>query len=105
MKTSRRLLLISRVPAAAVLVAVLAWCWTPQERAGTETLYAKHEYRIAMRDGVKLFTQVYIPKDASRSYPVLMMRTPFGVVPYGENQFRKQLGPSQKFDGSGYIFV
>ncbi|MGH9351699.1 MAG: hypothetical protein ACRD2G_06015, partial [Terriglobia bacterium] len=47
--------------------------------------YTKYEYRIAMRDGVRLFTAVYVPKDASDSqtYPIMLTRTPYGVGPYG----------------------
>jgi putative CocE/NonD family hydrolase len=67
--------------------------------------YTKYEYRIAMRDGVRLFTSVYIPKDTSRTYPFLINRTPYSVGPYGEDQYRKRLGPSPEFDKSGYIFV
>jgi uncharacterized protein len=69
--------------------------------------YTKSEYRIAMRDGVKLFTAVYIPKDASpvQTYPILMMRTPYGVGPYGVDKYPERLGPSEKFAHSKYIFV
>src|SRR5271170_6807336 len=67
--------------------------------------YTKYEYRIAMRDGVHLFTSVYVPKDASQSYPFLMDRTPYSVAPYGEDQYPKRLGPSDEFEKSGYIFV
>jgi putative CocE/NonD family hydrolase len=67
--------------------------------------YTKYEYRIAMRDGVHLFTSVYVPKDSSRSYPLLIVRTPYSVAPYGVDQYRKRLGPSPDFDKSGYIFV
>src|SRR5688572_20033077 len=45
--------------------------------------YTKHEYRIPMRDGAKLFTVAYVPKDASKTWPILMMRTPYSVAPYG----------------------
>ena len=41
--------------------------------------YTKYEYRIPMRDGVKLFTAVYVPKDASTAYPILLTRTPYSV--------------------------
>jgi putative CocE/NonD family hydrolase len=58
-----------------------------------------------MRDGVHLFTSVYVPKDSSRTYPFLINRTPYSVGPYGEDQFRKRLGPSPDFDKAGYIFV
>ena len=67
--------------------------------------YDKFEYKIAMRDGVKLFTSVYVPKDHSQKYPVLMDRTPYSVGPYGPNSYKGNLGPSHKFDEDGYIFV
>ena len=48
--------------------------------------YMKQEFDIAMRDGLKLHTVVYTPKDASadRTYPILMQRTPYSCGPYGE---------------------
>src|ERR1700751_4561760 len=51
--------------------------------------YTKYEFRIPMRDGAKLFTAVYVPKDASlaRTYPFLMERTPYSVVPYGTDNY------------------
>src|SRR5438552_14097542 len=51
--------------------------------------FTKRECQIPMRDGVKLFTAVYIPKDASdkRPCPMLMMRTPYSIGPYGEDTF------------------
>src|SRR3984957_15955025 len=67
--------------------------------------YTKYEYRIAMRDGVRLFTAVYVPKDSSQAYPFLINRTPYSVAPYGVDQFRAQLGPSPDFDKAGYLFV
>ena len=67
--------------------------------------YTKYEFRIPMRDGVHLFTSVYVPKDSSRAYPFLIDRTPYSVGPYGVDQYRNRLGPSPDFDKSGYIFV
>ena len=67
--------------------------------------YTKYEYRIPMRDGVKLFTAVYVPKDTSRTYPILYTRTPYSVAPYGVDRYRASLGPSEHFARSGYIFV
>lgn len=67
--------------------------------------YTKYEYRIPMRDGVHLFTSVYVPKDASQSYPFMIDRTPYSVSPYGEDQYKKALGPSDEFEKAGYIFV
>jgi uncharacterized protein len=76
----------------------------PQEASVRES-YTKHEYRIRMRDGVNLFTSVYVPKDTSRSYPFLMTRTPYSVAPYGSDQYRRSLGPSPEFQKANYIFV
>lgn len=69
--------------------------------------YSKYEYKVAMRDGVKLFTAVYIPKDAmeGKRYPILMVRTPYNVAPYGEDQFPASLGPSPLFTREKFIFV
>ena len=68
--------------------------------------YTKYEFRIPMRDGKRLFTAVYVPKDVTGGpYPFLMDRTPYSVAPYGEDQYPKSLGPSDEFEKSGYIFV
>ncbi len=67
--------------------------------------YTKYEFRIPMRDGVKLFTAVYVPKDASQAYPFLINRTPYGVDPYGPDRYPKSLGPSESFERDGFIFV
>ncbi len=67
--------------------------------------YTKYEYNIPMRDGVHLFTSIYVPKDTSHPYPFLINRTPYSVAPYGVDLYRTQLGPSAEFDKAGYIFV
>jgi uncharacterized protein len=77
----------------------------PEAEFDVKAHYTKYEYRIAMRDGVHLFTSVYVPKDTSHSYPFLIDRTPYSVSPYGVDSYRKQLGPSPDFDKAGYIFV
>jgi uncharacterized protein len=67
--------------------------------------YTKYEYRIPMRDGAHLFTAVYAPKDASQTYPFLLTRTPYSVAPYGVDNYRTALGPSEHFEKEGFIFV
>ncbi len=67
--------------------------------------YAKYEYQVPMRDGKKLFTSVYVPKDQSKKYPFMMDRTCYSVAPYGVDQYRGSLGPSPQFLHDGYIFV
>ena len=63
-----------------------------------------------MRDGVHLFTAVYVPKASAfpadpGPYPFLMDRTPYNLAPYGEDHYPAHLGPSDEFEKSGYIFV
>lgn len=69
--------------------------------------YSKHEYRIPMRDGVRLFTSVYVPNDAARgqTYPILMVRTPYSAAPYGADRYRAALGPTEDWEKEGFIFV
>ncbi len=67
--------------------------------------YTKYEYQVPMRDGKKLFTSVYVPKDQSKKYPIMMDRTPYSVAPYGADKFKGSLGPSSLFLHDGYIFV
>ncbi|MCS7046367.1 MAG: CocE/NonD family hydrolase [Gemmataceae bacterium] len=67
--------------------------------------YTKQTYQVPMRDGVRLYTIVYSPKDRSQRYPMLMMRTPYGIGPYEPDKMRSQLGPSGHFLTEGYIFV
>jgi uncharacterized protein len=50
--------------------------------------YTKIERQISMRDGIKLFTSIYIPKDNSTDHPILMERTPYSCRPYGETKFK-----------------
>jgi len=77
----------------------------PPKEDYVKARYTKYEYRIPMRDGKRLFTSVYVPKDDSQKYPILMDRTPYNVGPYGEDQYKKALGPSDEFEKAGYIFV
>lgn len=73
----------------------------------TRENYIKKEVYITMRDGVKLFTSVYLPKDKSEKHPILMTRTPYSAAPYGENSFRPALYGSylKKYLQEGYIIV
>ena len=66
--------------------------------------YTKYEHRVPMRDGKRLFTAVYVPKEESQRYPILLYRTPYSVRPYGADQSKSDLGPSPLFGKQGYIF-
>jgi putative CocE/NonD family hydrolase len=101
---------ISAVPAIFLLTVLTARAQQPATAAPAEDYvrahYTKYEFRIPMRDGKRLFTAVYVPKDAAGGpYPFLMNRTPYNVAPYGEDRYPARLGPSDEFEKSGYIFV
>ncbi len=101
------------VIAFALCLSVAAQERTPAQRQADDLAdfikasYTKYEYRIPVRDGVRLFTAVYVPKDASatKTYPIMMDRTPYSVAPYGVDNYPRSLGPSELFARSKYIFV
>ncbi len=68
-------------------VAATSTLLIAQDNRYLEENYTKKEYRIKMRDGVKLLTSVYSPKDTTKSYPILIWRTPYNVEPYGEEDY------------------
>ncbi|MBU2929811.1 CocE/NonD family hydrolase [Winogradskyella psychrotolerans] len=67
--------------------------------------YTKNEVMISMRDGIKLHTTIYTPKDTTKTYPILMMRTPYSCRPYGEDEFKAKLGPNKNLMEEGNIMV
>ena len=72
-----------------------------QLRDHVKANYTKYEYQIPMRDGIKIFTSVYVPKDDSKTYPFMLNRTPYSVAPYGIDNYREKLVPSTYFQKSG----
>jgi uncharacterized protein len=102
-----------RLLAPLLCIAVLAFSALPPAQpvqaqssiADVKANYVKSEHQIPMRDGRKLYTVVYSPKDGSQKYPFLMTRTPYGSGPYGVEVYRPSLGPSPLFTSEGYIFV
>jgi uncharacterized protein len=67
--------------------------------------YDKQEVYIPMRDGIRLYTVIYTPKDKTSPHPFLMERTPYGSGPYGDSIYRRSLGPNRTLMHEGYIFV
>ncbi len=77
-----------------------------QDSAWFRENYYKMERSITMRDGVKLFTAIYIPIDSTEKHPILMERTPYSCAPYGEDQFAKLWsGYARYYLREGYIMV
>lgn len=67
--------------------------------------YTKYEHMIPMRDGIRLFTSVYVPKTCATPQPIVMQRTPYSVAPYGIDNYRTTIGPSEHFLKEGVIAV
>jgi putative CocE/NonD family hydrolase len=97
-----------------LLVAFLLTACTKTEKENKTTKtpeayvishYDKKEVTIPMRDGIKLHTTIYSPKDKSKKYPILMMRTPYSCKPYGKDEFRKRIGPNEHLMKEGNIIV
>lgn len=67
--------------------------------------YTKQEVTIAMRDGTKLHTTIYSPKDTAKEYPILMQRTPYSSAPYGDEKMKTKIGPNIHLMKQGNIIV
>jgi putative CocE/NonD family hydrolase len=67
--------------------------------------YVKFDFNIEMRDGVHLFTSVYVPQHLQTPLPIMLIRTPYSIRPYGEDEYPSSLGPSDVFAKEGYIFA
>ncbi|WP_082041712.1 CocE/NonD family hydrolase [Lacinutrix sp. Hel_I_90] len=78
---------------------------TEEKETYVQDHYRKQEVAITMRDGIKLHTTIYSPKDTSETYPILMMRTPYSSQPYGENEFMENIGPNSHLMKEGNIIV
>ena len=90
----------------AVAILLLPALGFGQGLEKVKELYTKYEYRIPMRDGKRMFTSVYVPKDDSEPAPILMSRTPYSVAPYGVDKYKTEVGPSVEFGNLGkYIIV
>jgi len=90
-----------------LLLATFSFAQQPQapDAEYIKANYTKYEYQIPMRDGKKLFTSVYLPKDQSKIYPIMMDRTCYSVAPYGVDKYKTAIGPSSLFTHDGFIFV
>jgi len=101
----------------AVLAFVIATAFSPvilraqnaelSDSAFVRANYIKHEYRIPMRDGVRLFTAVYVPNDADATirYPIVLQRTPYSVSPYGPAAYPSSLRGNPYMVRDKYIFA
>lgn len=93
------------IPAVGLIIILNSCSQTSSTSEYLQSHYVKNEFRIPMRDGVNLFTIVYSPIDKSVDYPILLMRTPYSIRPYGKDIIRDIIVPSENFIKDGYIFV
>jgi uncharacterized protein len=103
--TAPSLRLALAIAAAIVSGAAVSAAAPPTDLAYIREHYTKYEYNIPMRDGVHLFTAVYVPKDAEKSYPILLTRTPYTVKPYGEDVSPHPRGPMSNYAKEKFIFA
>jgi len=94
---------MNRRLAAVFCLVLLPQLLSAQGLEVVKANYTKYEYRIPMRDGVRLFTAVYVPKDEAEKHPILLTRTPYSCQPYGADQYKGDVGPSAHFGKAGYI--
>ena len=95
---------------ALLCFAVLSFSASAAEPADTNAVwlaeyYTKYEYRIPMRDGIRLFTRVYVPKDDSQPWPIVLTRTPYALKPYGTENYSDPAGSFRTLAKDKFILV
>lgn len=92
-----------------LLFLVVGLVWTSSAKAQAlptlQQTYSKTEHQVPMRDGTTLYTVVFEPRDKSKTYPIMMIRSPYSCRPYGPNQYPGRIGPSSYLEQDGFIFV
>ncbi|UKN02499.1 CocE/NonD family hydrolase [Paracrocinitomix mangrovi] len=105
----KNLRLLFLAPLWTILVFIGNSCSSESENSSYKTFtkedYSKKEVYIEMRDGAKLFTTIYSPKDKDQDYPVIIKRTPYSCNPYGADTMPEKISHNPKLVESGYIFV
>src|SRR5215212_3520108 len=89
----------------ACIISFTAKSQTSNDADFVKENYTKIDTVIKMRDGIKLYTVIYIPKDETQKYPFLMERTPYSCAPYGADNYSSTIGPDRNLEREKYIFV
>lgn len=66
--------------------------------------YDKAEAQVTMRDGIRLFTSIYTPRDKTEPHPILIIRTPYNSEP-NEKNYSYRLGNLNHLLKEKYIIV
>ncbi len=92
---------------AAVAAAALVLASGPRAAEAQDSVpvyvrehYVRQDLMVPMRDGARLHTVVFTPRDSSIAYPILLTRTP-----YRPDAILHPLGPADTFALAGYIFA
>src|SRR5665647_3842465 len=92
-------------PAVLILMMVISSSSYSQSIEDLKQKYDKQEVYITMRDSVKLFTSIYIPKNNSVAHPVLLNRTPYNIEPGGPGNFNFFMQLYSRYTEAEYIMV
>src|SRR5215470_9912249 len=105
-QTMKRILLgcVLVIAVASTLAFVFAAGQEDAPAADYSALFAKSDFMIPMRDGIKLHTEVYAPKDAKEPLPFFLMRTPYGLGD-DDKGYSFALNIYREMFADGYIFV
>ncbi len=92
------------------MITIIAWCFNVSAQNADSIWivnnYTKLEQQVAMRDGIRLFTSIYVPKDKSEKHPILIERTPYSCAPYGEDEWKDYWNSFRKaYLRENYIMV
>lgn len=105
-------------PSRSLVATIIAFCLIalagalraadklePIDKVWLEENYTKYEQMIPMRDGIKLYTVWFAPKDNSTQYPILLTRTPYGNRPYGVDAYPDPSRLLKWFGREKFIFA
>ena len=95
---------LAYLPVAVMALMSTAMGWDSSQDSVREH-YRKIEYWVPVRDGVKLYVNVYVPTDKPGKHPIMLERTPYHSEPYGPNAYRDGFPGSEKFRSASYIFA
>src|SRR3954466_2729072 len=68
-----------RISALLVIALAATASRAPQPVSDNAQRYTKTNVMIVMRDGVRLNTDIYTPKDQQGPLPIIFARTPYGI--------------------------
>src|SRR5665647_1134668 len=102
MKLKTKSLLIPVI--LAILLALSSSVYS-QTLEALKQKYDKQEVYITMRDGIKLFTSIYTPRNNSTTHPILLNRTPYDIEPGGKDSYNFFMQLYSRYTDDDYIMV